>query len=83
MNDLSANIKEVLGVAVTGYIVALFAVPAAFLGFIGFGSLLTFLTDCCVLPATIKPAIIPLAGACVAGFPTILYSARRRFRKIA
>lgn len=82
MDTVSANVKEILGVAVVGYIVALLAVPAVFLGFVGFGSLLTFLTDCCVLPATIKPAIIPLAGACVVGFPTILYSMRRRFRKV-
>ncbi len=82
MNTVGVSVGKLLGIVVVGYIVALFAVPAVFLGFIGFGSILTFLTNCCVLPASIKPAIVPLAGACVVGFPTILYGTRRRFRKI-
>lgn len=32
MDTVSANVKEILGVAVVGYIVALLAVPAVFLG---------------------------------------------------
>lgn len=44
MNTVSVNVRELLGLVVVGYIAALFAIPAAFLGFVGAGSLLTFLT---------------------------------------
>lgn len=81
MNTVSVNVRELLGLVVVGYIAAL-RYPGGISGVCGSRQFTDIPDNCCVLPAIFKPAIIPLAGACVIGFPTILYGARRKLKKV-
>lgn len=80
--SVSVSTGKMVGFLVAGYFLALLAIPAAFIGYLGVGSMLTYLTGAGNLSATapwqVPTATIAILAVVFAGIVVTTYGTKRK-----
>lgn len=80
--SVSTSTGKMFGFLVAGYFVALLAIPAAFIGYLGVGSMLTYLTGVSSLsvsaPWHVPTVTIAIMAVVFASVVVTSYSAKRK-----
>lgn len=80
--NVSTNTGKMFGFLVAGYFIALLAIPAAFVGYLGVGSMLTYLTGVSNLsvsaPWHVPTATIAILAVVFAGIVVTSYTTKRK-----
>ncbi len=80
--NVSTKTGKMFGFVIAGYFVALLAIPAAFIGYLGVGSMLTYLTGVSNLtvsaPWHVPTATIAILALVLGAVVVTSYSAKRK-----